>query len=133
MAARRVKLLFDENFSHRHVAFVNHESGLGEIVHTRKAGFNSTQDRVWIPQAVRSGFVIITGDRNEKTREYTVADLKAMRAKVILVGPFWDHLGAWDKAKWLVGAIEDIHAIALGMGPSTINFLSDKNCKVRSL
>lgn len=35
MAPGRLKLVFDENFSHLQVAFVSRESALGEIVHTR--------------------------------------------------------------------------------------------------
>jgi hypothetical protein len=133
MAVSRVKLVFDENFSHRHVSFVSHESSLGEIVHTRQVGWSGKQDKVWIPLAIGAGFIIVTGDRNERTRGYTVEDLKTMGARVILVGPFWDHMNAWDRAKWLVASIEDIHVIATGMGASTVNFITDRHCKVRGL
>src|SRR5438874_1754898 len=98
MAAGGLKVLFDENFSQHHVRFVNTESGLGYFTHSRPMSWSGMPDRDWIPRAIDLGFVIVTGDRNEKTRTYTIGDLKAMGARVILVGGFWDHMGRWDKA-----------------------------------
>jgi hypothetical protein len=85
MASGGVGLVFDENFSRRQVGFVDRESRLGTIRHVRDLSWSGKPDRVWIPLAVSAGFVIVTGDRNDKTREYTVEDLKALGARVILV------------------------------------------------
>jgi len=133
MAPGGVKLVFDEQFSHRQVEFVAHESRLGAIKHTRKMTWNGMPDKVWIPLACQAGFVIVTGDRNDRTREYTVEDLKRMGARVILVGPFWDHMTGWQKAKWLVLSIERIVEIALGMSDGSVILLKDKHCKIRDL
>lgn len=133
MASRRLRLLFDENFSQLQVAFVARESRLGEILHARKSGFGSVHDKIWIPLAVKAGFVLITGDRNDKTREFTVEDLKRMDARVILVGGWWDHLNGWDKAKWLVEAIERIWDIASGMEDGSVVLLTNRKCEVKEL
>lgn len=65
-------------------------------------------DKDWIPLAVQQGFVLVSGDRNATTRRFTVSDLKQMEARVLLFGSFWDHLGGWERAKWLVSRIEGI-------------------------
>ncbi len=133
METGSVKLLFDENFSHNHVRFVHNESGLGVLSHTRLLKFSGLPDKDWIPLAVAAGFIIVTGDRNDKTREFTVQDLKDMGARVILVGPFWDHQNRWAKAKWLVAAIERIVNVASTMPAGSVRLLVDKHVKVREL
>lgn len=118
MATGGLKLLFDENFSHKQVEFVARESRLAEMQHMRKIKWSGRPDAEWIPLAVKGQFVIVTADRNERTRGYTVSDLKTMDARVLLLGSFWDHLSGWERAKWLVNRIEAIveAAGALGRG-----------------
>lgn len=82
--------------------------------------------------ATNSGFVIITGDRNEITRGYTVGDLKGMGARVLLLGKFWDHLSRWERAKWLVQRIETLVATASQMPGGTV-YLVSKSGRVRPL
>jgi len=123
MAARGLKLLFDEHFSQRQVAFVASESRLAEFQHVLGRGWSGLEDRDWIPRAVRAGFCIVTGDRNDRTRGYTVADLRAMAARVILVGGFFDHLSRWERAKWLVNRAESIVALADGLAPGTVHMV----------
>ena len=65
-----------------------------------------------IPLAVQQDFVIVSGDRNDRTRGYKVADLKRMRARVLLVGEFFDHLDRWSKAKWMVARAERLVDLA---------------------
>lgn len=132
MASGSVGLVFDENFSRHQVGFVDREAKLGTIRHVRDLSWSGKPDKVWIPLAVSAGFVIVTGDRNDKTREYTVEDLKALGARVILVSEFWDHMKGWPKAKWLVESIERIYEIASSMTEGTV-VLIDRNCKVKTL
>ena len=132
MASERVKLLFDENISQRLVEFINRESGLAAMAHLSQRGWSGLPDRQWIAQATQSGFVIITGDRNERTRGYTVDALKAMGARVILLGRFWDHLNRWERAKWLVQRIEWLVTLAEGM-PSGSVYLVYKSRRYRRL
>src|SRR5687768_3704293 len=110
-------------FSQNHVKFVNRESGLCQMAHIRTQGWSGMKDQLWIPRATETGHVIITNDRNDRTREYTVEDLKSMGARVILTGPWFDHLGAWDRAKWLVARIDRICQIAEELAPGSVVLL----------
>jgi len=132
MAASSLKLLFDEMFSHKQVGFVCSESRLCHMQHTRSIGWSSKPDNIWIPLAVDNGFTIISADRNDKTRIYTVADLKEMKAKVILLGQFFDHMKGWDKAKWLVNNIEGLTIAAIPLLPGSVLAI-DKNGSTKSL
>lgn len=120
MAAGRLKLLFDENVSARQVEFVAKEAKLAECNHVLKLGWSGEEDAVWIPRAVEAGFCIVTGDRNDRTRRYTVADLKSMRARVLLLGAFFDHLDRWQRAKWLVAKHESLVSIANTLTPGSV-------------
>lgn len=128
----QIKLLFDENIARRLVEFVNRESRLAQMAHIHQRGWSGLPDAKWIPAATQAGFVIITGDRNERTRGYTVSDLKKMGARVILLGKFWDHLSRWERAKWLINSIEPLVALAESMPAGTV-YLVNKRAKPRLL
>ena len=99
-------LVFDEHFSH-------YRSGSWR---PSRAAPNVT----WMPQAVGEEFVIVTADRNERTREITVEEFRRMGARVLLVGSFWDHRGRWAQAKWLVARLERLIGTATGMGAGDV-------------
>lgn len=120
MAAGRLKLLFDENISHRLVSFLHHESRLAEMHHLRELGWSGKSDVEWIRLAVDNRFVLVTGDRNDATRGIIVEDLKQMGARVVLLGAFWDHLPRWERAKWLVQHIEMIVNLAAMMADGSV-------------
>ncbi|HTQ08586.1 MAG TPA: DUF5615 family PIN-like protein [Fimbriimonadaceae bacterium] len=128
----KVKLLFDEMFSHRQIEFVATESRLAEMQHVRRIGWSGQPDTIWIPRAVQKGFVILTGDRNEKTRGYTAADLKQMNARVLLFCQFWDHMTGWERAKWLVARIERLTGLASELAPGSVS-LVDRACGARAV
>lgn len=132
MAASSLKLLFDEMFSHKQVGFVSSESRLCPMQHIRTIGWSGQPDSVWIPLAVKSGFTIVSGDRNDRTRLYTVADLKQMKAKVIILEQFFDHMKGWDKAKWLVNNIEKLVAFSESLMPGSVSAL-DRNGSAKEL
>lgn len=114
-----MKVVFDENISHHCVELMAKCGAPGEIQHTRKTGWNRTEDSVWMPIAVSAGFAIITSDRNERTSKMTAEGFRAMNAKVVLLGPFWDHLLIWDKTKWLVSRLDRIHASLEALPPGS--------------
>lgn len=130
MAAGRVKLLFDKNISYRLVDFLYHESRLAEMHHLRTVGWSGKKDVDWIPVAVKNGFVLVTGDRNEATRGIITEDLKRMGARVILLGQFWDHLPRWERAKWLVQYIEMIVNLAGSMNSGSAVLIHKRGRKV---
>ncbi|MEQ1823553.1 MAG: hypothetical protein ABL949_13665 [Fimbriimonadaceae bacterium] len=120
MAVSGLKILFDENFSNGQVGFIATESRLAHFQHIVRMRWSGLADTDWIPRAVRAEFCIVTWDRNERTRGFTVNDLKAMRAKVILVGEFFDHMNRWQKAKWLVNHVEDVVTVCATMTPGSV-------------
>lgn len=132
MAARGLKLLFDENFSRRQVEFVAKESRLAEMQHVSSRGWSGMRDIDWIPLAVKAEFRLITGDRNDRTRGFTVADLKSLGAQVLLVGSFFDHLSRWEKAKWLVGELEGLIEIANQLAPGSV-MLVDRRGRAKNV
>lgn len=130
-----MKLLFDENLSRRHVQFLASESRLTlavELQHILTLGWSGTPDHECIPRAVNAGFCIVTGDRNATTRGYTVADLKTMRARVLLLGPFFDHLNRWQRAKWLVARFEALIDSARKLEEGSVTMV-DRSGKGRAL
>lgn len=105
-----MKVVFDEHISHHVVSLLAKSGAPGELQHTRKAGWNNVADSVWMPLAIKNGFAIITADRNERTRRITAAEFRQMGARVVLLGPFWDHMLIWEKTKWLVGHWDQLHS-----------------------
>jgi len=95
-------IVFDENISHHLVEFLHRAGAPGEVNHVRKLRWNGKSDLEWMTLAIEAGFIILTGDRNERTRGLAAADFKRMNARVLFLGPFWDSLPIWEKAKWLV-------------------------------
>lgn len=122
MAERRVTIVFDENFSRHLAEFLHRESGL-PAVHTRAQGWSGKEDAIWMPMAISAGFVLATNDRNEQTRGITVEGFKSLGARVLLFGPFWDHLPKWQRAKWLVAHYDRIHDLASAMPPGSVTML----------
>lgn len=56
-----------------------------------------------------------------------------MGARVILVGGFWDDMGRWEKAKWLVARIEKIVEVASGLSDGEARMLVNRYCRVKPL
>lgn len=127
-----MKLPFDEMFAKRDVDFVREASGLGELVHVSRFRLTGQPDLNWMPWAINGGFVIVTSDRNDATRGITVTDFKTLGARVILVGPFFDHANRWDRAKWLVNRIERLVRVAETMPSGSVN-LVDRNTRATML
>lgn len=133
MASSSLRLVFDEHFSHHQVEFVQRESRLAALYHTRDFQWSGVDDVDWMPVAIQRGFLIVSADRNDQTRGFTVPDMKAMRARVILVGGFWDRFNRWEKAKWLVATADRIFYVAGAMTPGSVTLLVDKYAKKRDL
>jgi hypothetical protein len=108
-------VVFDENVSHRLVELLAKCGAPGTVQHTRKLGWNGMEDLDWIKLSIKAGFLIISADRNARTRGLSADELKSLGARVLLLGPFWDALNIWEKTKWLVSRWDRLHAVVLGM------------------
>jgi hypothetical protein len=70
---QRTRLLFDENFGRLHVEglkqflSLNRHEPRAEIVHLFERFAPGTRDSVWIPQAAKEGFVLISSDRGKQS------------------------------------------------------------------
>jgi predicted nuclease of predicted toxin-antitoxin system len=95
-------IVFDEHFSHHLTEFLHKAGAPGDIQHVRKLKWNGMPDEEWMRLAIGAGFTILSADRNEATRGLRVGDFKTLGARVVLLSSFWDHLGVWEKSKWLV-------------------------------
>ncbi|MDX2064630.1 MAG: DUF5615 family PIN-like protein [Fimbriimonadaceae bacterium] len=113
-------LLFDENISPVLVDFLAKCGAPTKLQHLRKLGWSGKPDADWIPRAIENGWVIVTADRNDATRGFAVAQLKALGVRMVWLGPFWDHLGRWEKAKWLVNHVEPIADATMLAEASTV-------------
>ena len=123
MPKSRLTLVFDEHFSHKQVGFVADESRgthAARLIHVRQRGWSGKPDLEWMPQAIGEGFVIVTADRNERTREITVDGFLGMGARVFLLGSFWDHRRRWDQAKWLVARLDGLIETAMSMNSGNV-------------
>lgn len=127
-----MRIVFDENISHRLVDLLAKCGAPGKFAHTRTHGWNGLPDLEWMTHAIRADFIIVTADRNDRTRELAAEDFKAMQARVLLLGPFWDHLSIWEKTKWFVAGWDRLHA-RLSQLPEGSCVLVDKAFRLRSL
>lgn len=55
-----------------------------------------------------------------------------MKAKVIILEQFFDHMKGWDKAKWLVNNIEKLVAFSESLMPGSVSAL-DRNGSAKEL
>lgn len=127
MPESRLTLVFDEHFSHKQIGFIADQSrGTHEarLIHVRQRGWSKTLDAVWMPEAIQEGFVIVTADRNERTRGITVREFQRRGARVFLLGAFWNHRSCWDQAKWLVGRADRLIGLAGAMDAGEVRLVA---------
>lgn len=111
-----LKFILDEHVSPK-LASLLRTADLAEVTTVKDRGWNGTPDKDWIPRAVAGGSIIVTGDRNEKTREVRVEDFAAMNANVFFLGGFFGELGIWEQIKWFVANWEAICKKAAELRP----------------
>jgi hypothetical protein len=131
-----VRILFDENLSHRHAEFLQREYGRRfecEIAHVRNLGLSGVPEATFLEQVTREGWVFVTYDRDPNTRGHTIAQRKSFGVKEILLGRFFDHMNGWERAKWLVNNIESIAGYAATIQPGTIVLWRKRDALPKSL
>jgi hypothetical protein len=65
-------------------------------------------DIEWIPVAAQKEWVIVTADRNARTRGLSHDDLAAIGARMIYFAEFFDHMRSWERAKFLVRTMDSL-------------------------
>ncbi len=107
-----VAYFFDENISSKLVASLRSNKAPGSHLHPLAIGMKGLTDDVWIPMTVKNDWIAISVDRNEKTRGLTAQEIAAMGATYLMLGQFFDHMKAWDRAKWIYQHWDRIDAAA---------------------
>lgn len=83
-------------------------------------------DSVWIPMTIQKNWIAISVDRNPNTRGLTARQLAAMGATYLMLGQFFDHMKAWDKAKWIYQHWDRIDGAAATWPPGTVWLIGKK-------
>jgi len=67
--------------------------------------------------AIEDGSIIVTCDRNERTRGVRVEDFQSLRGSAFFIGSFFTDLGIWEQVKWLVRHWDTFCEKALELAP----------------
>lgn len=59
-----------------------------------------------------SGYVFITADKSQKSREYEARALIQSGVSALFLGAFWSKKTFWDQAVWLISKWKRIEAFA---------------------
>lgn len=124
MPSGGVTIVFDENISHKMVQVVS-SCSICRVTSTKNQGWNAAEDDVWMPRAAQMRMVVLTCDRNERSRETKVADFREMGARVIFLGAFFASLDRWGRIKWLVRNWERIAGKAAEMPEGTCSLIGN--------
>lgn len=92
---------FDENISAKLATSLSVSGAPGKILHCRTQKMDGMSDSEWIPIVAAKGWIAFSIDRNAKTRKLTSAELASQGATYVMLGQFFDHMGRWEKAKWM--------------------------------
>ena len=66
-----------------------------------------------------SGFVFVTRDDRQKTREGEAKALRESGLTALWLGPFFAKKGFWDQAKWIINRWPTIDGYVKGVAPGT--------------
>lgn len=66
-----------------------------------------------------SGYVFVTCDGRQTTREQEAQGLKEAGLTAIWFGPFWSKKGFWDQARWIINRWEKIDGYVKGVSTGT--------------
>ncbi len=90
-----------------------------EVVALRDMYPEDTDDLDLFPALKGSGFVFVTCDDRQKTREGEARALKDSGLTALWLGPFWDKKQFWDQAKWIINRWPTIDGYIKGVAPGT--------------
>jgi hypothetical protein len=120
-----VKYFFDNCISHK---FAHMLAALEEFeVVALRDKYRADIDDVELFKALGgSGYVFITCDARQKTREGEAKALRDSGLTALWLGPFWSKKVFWDQAKWIITRWPIIHGYIKGVSPGTCAEVSEK-------
>src|SRR5262245_17661050 len=72
------------------------------------------------------GFVFITCDDHQISREAEANALRESGMTALWLGPFWNKKSFWDQAKWIINRWQTIDGYVKGVAPGTCAEVSEK-------
>lgn len=113
-----MKYFFDNCISHRYArmlaAIVEYE-----VVALIEKFPPDVPDAVFLPQLRHEGFVYVTTDRHQKSREREARAIKEANITALWFGPFWSRMGFWDQAAWIITRWPKIDGYVRGVATGT--------------
>jgi len=83
-------------------------------------------DDIELFQAIAgTGYVFVTSDDRQKTREGEAKALRESGLTALWLGPFWSKKQFWDQAKWVINRWPTIDGYVRGVAPGTCAEVSE--------
>jgi hypothetical protein len=113
-----VKYFFDNCISYR---FARMLAALEEfeVVALRDMFPTDVDDVTMFRELKGSGFVFVTCDDRQKTREGEAQALHEAGLTALWFGPFWSKKQFWDQARWIINRWPIIDGYVKGVTPGT--------------
>jgi hypothetical protein len=120
-----VKYFFDNCISYR---YANMLAALEEfeVVALRDKYPPDIEDVELFKALAGSGYVFITCDDRQKTREAEAKALRSSGLTALWLGPFWNKKSFWDQARWIINRWETIDGYVRGVAPGTCAEVSER-------
>lgn len=90
-----------------------------EVVALRDRFQPEIQDLDLFLQLKHSGFVFVTSDERQKTKQHEALAFKEAGITALWLGLFWSKMGFWQQAKWIVNKWDKIDGFVSGVAVGT--------------
>ena len=113
-----MKYFFDNCVSYRLARMLNALEEF-EVVALRDIFPEDMDDDIVFQKLRDSGFVFVTSDNRQKTREGEASSLRASGLTALFLGQFWSKKSFWEQAKWIINRWQTIDGYVRGVSPGT--------------
>jgi hypothetical protein len=90
-----------------------------EVVALRDWFDPKIEDYDFLPRLREKGFVYVTADDRQKTREREARAIREAGITALWLGPFWDRLDFWGQAKWIINRWQMVDGYVQGVATGT--------------
>lgn len=113
-----MKYFFDNCISYRYAKMLAALEEF-EVVALRDMFAPNIEDVDLFPALKGSGFVFVTSDDRQKTREGEAKALRESGLTALWLGPFWSKKQFWDQARWIINRWPVIDGYVKGVAEGT--------------
>jgi hypothetical protein len=125
-----VTFFFDNTFPHQIPALLRLMDV--DAIHLSERFPQDTKDVVWLPEASRHGWIVITGDQNIRTRPAERVALEQANLITFFAYKGFTKQGRWDQVIWIVKHWRAIETHA-GKSPRGMSYEVNVNGKITKL